>query len=338
MFFEKDDQPVIYDPIFDQIPNLKYFGKTRKLLKMQRVFVKQRTEVLGDSEHDKCIPNLDTIKQAGVPPMYQSQALSFWKDIRDRRIDALHTYLEKQRIREEKKSQGIAVDSESDEDNPFAIYKYKDEQKCYKNMDNDINLALDIAKSSISDSVSIEDLNKETMEDTIDMSKYIDPKPSTSKSSDPCINIPSNKERKPVVKVLKKKMRRPAKSSTAKKHKKKQKNIKEEPKKNSNDSNAEPSSSISSEIPENLPITIETEKVTDTEQVTSNSTDNVETIKESDKEIVTSEIKDNVDDNSTDNTANKKSKKLLKREAKMKEISERLKSVAEEYIKANKNQ
>lgn len=75
MFFEKDDKPVVDDPIFDQTPTLKYFGKTRKVLKMQRVFVKQRTEVLGDSEHSKCIPNTDTIKQAGVPPMYQSQGI-----------------------------------------------------------------------------------------------------------------------------------------------------------------------------------------------------------------------------------------------------------------------
>lgn len=76
MFFEKDDKPFVDDPVFDQVPTLKYFGKTRKILKMQRVFVKQRTEVLGDSDHSKCIPNMDTIQQAGVPPKYQTEGTS----------------------------------------------------------------------------------------------------------------------------------------------------------------------------------------------------------------------------------------------------------------------
>lgn len=75
MFFEKDDDPRVDDVVFDKVPTLKYFAKTRKVLKMQRVFTKPRVEVLGDSEHDSCIPNIDTLSQAGVPPKYQEEGM-----------------------------------------------------------------------------------------------------------------------------------------------------------------------------------------------------------------------------------------------------------------------
>ncbi|CAL7948072.1 unnamed protein product [Xylocopa violacea] len=127
MFFTKNDNSVVDDPVFDVAPNFKYFAKTRKFLKMQRIFIKSRTEVLGDSEHNQCVPNLNTLKQAGIPFQYQKEAFSFWETMRNNRLKALHSYLEKQRVRQEKKSQGIMLESESDEDNPFAMYKHKEE-------------------------------------------------------------------------------------------------------------------------------------------------------------------------------------------------------------------
>lgn len=75
MFFDHDDFPVVDDPVFDTPATLKYFAKTRKLLKMERVFAMQRTEVLGDLDHNYCIPNIDTIKEAGVPPKYQEDGI-----------------------------------------------------------------------------------------------------------------------------------------------------------------------------------------------------------------------------------------------------------------------
>ncbi|XP_015601728.1 uncharacterized protein LOC107270853 [Cephus cinctus] len=123
LFFKNDENPIVNDLIFDTVPTLKYFAKTRKLLRMQRVFTAARTDVLGDSTHAQCIPNINTIKEAGVPSKYHDNALSFWTEMRDDRLQALNAYLEKHRIREEKKLQGIQLDSESDEDNPFAIYK-----------------------------------------------------------------------------------------------------------------------------------------------------------------------------------------------------------------------
>ncbi|XP_043791185.1 uncharacterized protein LOC122714162 isoform X1 [Apis laboriosa] len=127
MFFTKTNDSAISDPVFDIAPNFKYFAKTKKFLKMQRIFIKSRTEVLGDSENNQCIPNSYTLKQAGIPLQYRTEALLFWKTMRSNRLNALHSYLEKQRIRQQKKSQGIILESESDEDNPFAMYEHKEE-------------------------------------------------------------------------------------------------------------------------------------------------------------------------------------------------------------------
>lgn len=80
MLFEKEDNPQVDDPIFDKTPTLKYFAKTRKLLKMQRVFTKPRTEVLGDSEQTGCTPNMETLSQAGVSPKYQEEGEK-WDDL-----------------------------------------------------------------------------------------------------------------------------------------------------------------------------------------------------------------------------------------------------------------
>ncbi|KAF3422822.1 hypothetical protein E2986_09664 [Frieseomelitta varia] len=143
MFFAKNDNTIVDDPVFDVAPNFKYVAKTRKFLKMQRIFIKPRTEVLGDSQNNQCIPNSDTLMQAGIPFQYQEEALSFWRTMRDSRLNALHTYLEKQRIREQKKSEGIILESESDEDNPFAIYKHKDE---VIDLDKSVNIDADSKK------------------------------------------------------------------------------------------------------------------------------------------------------------------------------------------------
>ena len=75
LFFDKDDNPQTEDPVFDKVPSLKYFGKTRKILKMQRAFLLPRYEVVGDSENSQCIPNIETIKEAGVPQRYQEEGM-----------------------------------------------------------------------------------------------------------------------------------------------------------------------------------------------------------------------------------------------------------------------
>ncbi|KAJ8681473.1 hypothetical protein QAD02_017260 [Eretmocerus hayati] len=126
LFFDKDDNPVIDDPVFDKVPQLKYFAKSRKLLRMQRAFIVPRYEVVGDSQHSKSIPNMDTLSEAGVAPKYQDEALQFWQESRNQRLEALHKYLKKQEFRKELRQRGFEPESESDEDNPFAMYKYAD--------------------------------------------------------------------------------------------------------------------------------------------------------------------------------------------------------------------
>ncbi|XP_035742441.1 probable serine/threonine-protein kinase dyrk1 isoform X1 [Vespa mandarinia] len=337
MFFEKDDKPIVDDPIFDQTPTLKYFGKTRKVLKMQRVFVKQRTEVLGDSEHSKCIPNKDTIKQAGVPPMYQSQALSFWKDIRDNRIDALCAYLEKQKIREEKKSQGIALDSESDEDNPFAMYKYKEEHKNEKNLENNnTNLVVDPVKSSTNETVLQEKgNNEEIIKDNVNILEHINPEPSTSKASN--FSIDTNIKKCKSVKVIRKKKERIVRSKSTKKQKKKSTIVEDKSIQNNDDHNTESTLLTLDNIPEDSITNTEMNNLVNIVKNTSNITDDVETDKDTNKNANTDEKKMEIVNDLVDDV-DKKHKKLLKREAKMKELSEKLKSVAEEFVKANINQ
>lgn len=77
MFFEKDDDPHVDDVIFDKVPTLKYFTKTRKVLKMQRVFAKPRAEIFGNPDINNCTPNTDTLSQAGVPAKYQEEGIKF---------------------------------------------------------------------------------------------------------------------------------------------------------------------------------------------------------------------------------------------------------------------
>lgn len=60
-------------------------------------------------------------------------ALEFWGNAREDRIIALKNYLEKAKFREELRSKGFEPESESDEDNPFAMYKYLEEEQTFTN-------------------------------------------------------------------------------------------------------------------------------------------------------------------------------------------------------------
>lgn len=81
MFFEKDKSTSVDDPVFEVAPTIKYMSKSRKLLKMQRVFIAPRTEVLGNSMHNESVPNIETIIEAGVPPKYQEEGYKSIFDI-----------------------------------------------------------------------------------------------------------------------------------------------------------------------------------------------------------------------------------------------------------------
>lgn len=249
--------------------------------------------------------------------------------------------MEKQKIREEKKSQGIAVDSESDEDNPFAMYKYKEEQKCEKNLENsNTNSVVDALKSSTNETVTKEkENNEEIVKDNLNiLEEHIRVEPSTSKISYLCTNT-NNKKHKSI-KVVKKKKERIVKNKSTKKQKKKSTVVEDKFIQNNDDLNTESTLLTLDRIHEDSVVNTEVDNLVNIVQDTSNIMDDVETDNDTNTNVNTDETKMEIinDDLVEDDLADKKHKKLLKREAKMKELSERLKSVAEEYVKANINQ
>nr|XP_031844147.1 uncharacterized protein LOC116432025 [Nomia melanderi] len=311
MFFVKNDNFMPDDPVFDDIPSLTYFTKTKKILKMQRIFIKSRTEVLGDSTHDRCIPNLKTLRLAGVPCRYQEEALSFWKTMRTNRLNALHSYLEKQKIRREKKSQGIIPESESDEDNPFAMYKHKDESD-NTNKFNDTSVKREedpfYSKSVSPKEIIDESLNtvKDSCDGDLQEFRALQ-KPQSLTSDDAnhrlntCINNLSKKR------------------STNKAHKKQR--IK--------DKKAQPSITKSKRSFDKIEEKLEELHILNVNG-TSSTSDTLKNTNINDdcEPTKTEECEAKVDQ---EDATNAKISKQLKREAKMKEISEQLRAYAEEY-------
>ncbi|KAH0564525.1 DNA ligase 1 [Cotesia glomerata] len=175
LFFEKDPNAVVDDPVFDLPNNIKYFGKVDKVLKMKRIFVKQRVEVLGNSEHPSCLPNMKTIQDFGIPSDYQENALKLWTEKRNERMNALDEYIEKQKQREEKRRQGIELNSESDDDMPYAF-----------NIDNPNDPPIDL--TTIANDKNTKPNYKSKYREINQGLTVIDPGPSTSKDSVPWIN------------------------------------------------------------------------------------------------------------------------------------------------------
>lgn len=88
-------------------------------------------------------------------------------------------YLEKQKQREEKRQQGIEPDSESDDDNPFAIFK----------VENTNDPLIDANTSSINETNNEINLTNDSGNDNDNQQfTVIDPGPSTSKDSIPWVN------------------------------------------------------------------------------------------------------------------------------------------------------
>ncbi|XP_066595235.1 uncharacterized protein [Prorops nasuta] len=316
LFFEEDKNPTVDDPIFDINPTLKYFQKTKKLLKMQRVFTKQHTEVLGDSQHPDCIPNLKTINEAGVPPKYQKDALTFWQNIRDKRLSELNTYLEKQRVREEQKSQGIMPESDSDEDNPFAIYKQKTNPlttSVVKESDeniNNISNSFDTENTKVLDIIdeaNIDKICKNVIENN-EVESSLDPQPSTSKETilekGPTYTAGHIEIIKP---SKKKKGKLTTKKPLEKIKKKKHSSMKEKG------------------------TTPRTEQDKECDDTSNKSNLNI-----SESNNSSELISDNAYVALIESVNDKNSVKLSKREAKMKEISENLKKIAEKYEKGKR--
>lgn len=115
--------------------------------------------------------------------------MAFWNDMRNNRVNALNDYLRKQEFRKELRARGFEPESESEEDNPFAMYKYSEEDlKMDKNIDNtgpnsDFNSQIENLESTL----QMTEINKEN-EQSKKKLNVIDPGPSTSKDSMPWID------------------------------------------------------------------------------------------------------------------------------------------------------
>ncbi|XP_011314133.1 uncharacterized protein [Fopius arisanus] len=317
LFFEKDKNPVIDDPVFDVTPKVKYSTKTRKVLKMKRVFVKPRLEVIGDSDNSQCVPNLEALKEAGVPPNYQEGALNLWKEMRDERLEALNEYLEKQKIREEKRQKGIEPDSESDEENPFAMYQTK---------------VKGAEESPVSKYQSTHDGPSMVIDPGPSM--VIDPGPSTSKD-----NIPPDEDISPSPKssqiknqgylhVFKQRARRKIKKDSESGEDSSSKaNPEENPEENPVDNQVEVSESCP---PGDNPGDLSEVQLLREDQSPEKSD------VENENSDAMSQASVDSQDNGVKNISDKKLEKQRKRSAKMKEISERLRKAADEVrSKAN---
>ncbi|XP_033227392.1 uncharacterized protein LOC117179568 isoform X2 [Belonocnema kinseyi] len=324
MFFEKDKNATVDDPVFEVAPTLKYMTKTRKVLKMQRVFVTPRTEVLGDSEHSDCIPNFETIKQAGVPPKYQEEALAFWAGARGERINALNTYLEKQRLRKEKKAQGIELNSDSDEENPLIFGSVNPEENPRVSESNS-NPEMNEFERFLRNTAERPTENYEDQEaGQSSQDQHIFPGPSTSREGiSPGKGIPRNRG---VVKVLK-----PARKKNHSKYQResmKRKRIKPKTEMEASTDN------LLREISSILSDSEQTPQETDTSGVLYEDFQPLEDVTESEveeAEVITDEIQDEQSGHFLSDEYSSMAKRLQKkarREAKMKELAEELKKMS----------
>ncbi|KAG8034505.1 hypothetical protein G9C98_007581 [Cotesia typhae] len=303
LFFKKDPNAVIDDPVFDKANNIKYFGKVDKILKMKRIFVKPRVEVLGNSEHPSCMPNMKTIQDFGIPPDYQKNALKLWTEKRNERMNALDEYIEKQKQREEKRRQGIELNSESDDDMPYAL-----------NIENPNEPPIDL--TSIANDKNTKPNYKSKYREINQGLTVIDPGPSTSKDSVPWINPKLEADSDSDDESLKRDEVEPTRKPEQSSDENNEDNIDE------NEAaeilNRDPDDIVASCLLANdeTPMDQDT-PLNDDDNNGDNENDDTDMNEE---EINNSESSDTIED--------KKAEKEKKREAKMKEITDRLKKKA----------
>ncbi|CAG5095197.1 Protein of unknown function [Cotesia congregata] len=102
-------------------------------------------------------------------------ALKLWTEKRNDRMNALDEFIEKQKQREEKRRQGIELNSESDDDMPYAF-----------NIDNPNDPPIDL--TTIANDKNTKPNYKSKYREINQELTVIDPGPSTSKDSVPWVN------------------------------------------------------------------------------------------------------------------------------------------------------
>lgn len=116
--------------------------------------------------------------------MFIFLALSFWENSRNTRLDALQKYLKKQEFRKELRLRGFEPDSASDDDNPFAMYKHMDSELEVNHFEKGSNKDYDSQIEKLKNSLQMTELDNDQ---TTKKLTVIDPGPSTSKSSVPWV-------------------------------------------------------------------------------------------------------------------------------------------------------
>lgn len=247
--------------------------------------------------------------------------------MRDDRMEALNKYLEKQRIRDEKRSQGIEPDSESDDDNPFAMYKPEAKHKKYKTPADDANTPSENCPALETCSLRIIDPGPSTSKDSQPWSSPstnpFEKHESQSDSDDDAlyINVPNalGKHRATVKVMTKGKLRKFSRAT-------KKKSIKKE--KQAGKSN-ESVGNADDQLRENDNEPVDNAPTDDTAETLQNANDeiseNTETAKK--QEV---EISNTAEDVSASPNDKRKVEKQQKRDEKMRFMSERLKKAAEE--------
>jgi hypothetical protein len=268
-----------------------------------------------------------------------SIALRFWENARNKRMNALNEYLRKQEFRKELRLRGFEPESESDEDNPFAMYKYlENESKITKKDSQNIDYELQIQK--LENKLQRTELDTEQTKNLPKKLTVIDPGPSTSKSSMPWIEDDTPKDQsiiqkvKTIGKVKEKVIKGKVEKRVIKKKKisVSQKMLDDTSKEQSLDSlenKDELCLEESEKLIENVEV-VASNKIEQTENVEGLENTKLEEMEvddiavESSERLLANELK-----LSNSFITDKNKRKQEKREAKMREISERLKALSQ---------
>lgn len=267
-------------------------------------------------------------------------ALLFWEEMRTERLEALNEYLEKQRQREEKRQQGIDLESDSDEDNPFAMYKPtvqkltdntlqtnknndKDGKNCLNNQSNTLTI-LDPGPSTSKENVAWSDF----IGNSRNIKKYESP---IQRKNQGYIEIVKTRSRKEKKKPRKKRNEKVSDIAT-------NKSVLNDGLQNCTLNNQEnktndesPTNEVVSKVDDELHTMTITDEIIETIDISTDDVNyGIENIELEDSKLV---IDDDFSENSEEIVPNteivdKKVEKQKKREAKMFEISQRLKKIA----------
>lgn len=252
--------------------------------------------------------------------------MAFWAGARGERINALNTYLEKQRLRKEKKAQGIELNSDSDDENPL-IFGSVNPEEAPRVSESNSNPEMNEFERFLRNTAEKPTEDYEDQEAGQSSQDHTFPGPSTSRESQPCMSPgKSTAKNRGVVKVVK--------ATRKKNHSKYQRdNIKRKrikPKMEIETSTDELLRELSNIISDSEQAPLET----DTSCPVYQDFQPLEAVIESDveeAEVITDEIQDDQSGhllNDEYSSMEKRLQKKAKREAKMKELADELKKMS----------